>query len=283
MPIAAATSAALIGAGGAAASAFSQGNQNRKNRQWTEDMNSLQYSRNVDFWNMQNEYNSPQAQMGRFKEGGLNPHLIYGNGTSSAGNAGSIQTPDIQPYQHRSPNFDSATNIARSYIHDIADLDIKQAQHSNLLTDNTNKIKQGMLLDAQTGQSRFDLQFAKKLEQTNADALKQQVKNLETQQRYTLDKNEREIAMNSANLQESAERILKIRSDTANSTAQRRVIHEQMKSLQKDNTLKQLSVDLKKMGIESHDPWHYRVLARILGNKGNIIEYAKKQQGDYKR
>lgn len=46
-------------------------------------------------------YNSPAAQMARFKEAGLNPNLIYGQGTSgiTSGTAvqasGNIQKPDI--------------------------------------------------------------------------------------------------------------------------------------------------------------------------------------------
>lgn len=38
----------------------------------------------------QNKYNSPVEQMKRYEEAGLNPALIYGNGTSSAGNQSSI-------------------------------------------------------------------------------------------------------------------------------------------------------------------------------------------------
>lgn len=33
---------------------------------------------NIALWNMQNAYNTPKAQMARFKEAGLNPNLIYG-------------------------------------------------------------------------------------------------------------------------------------------------------------------------------------------------------------
>lgn len=46
---------------------------------------------NIDMWNMQNEYNSPQAQMQRFQEAGLNPNLIYGQGSN--GNA--IHAPEM--------------------------------------------------------------------------------------------------------------------------------------------------------------------------------------------
>lgn len=43
------------------------------------------YSKDLEMWNLQNAYNSPQEQMKRFKEAGLNPNLIYGQGSS--GNA----------------------------------------------------------------------------------------------------------------------------------------------------------------------------------------------------
>lgn len=36
---------------------------------------------NEYMWNKQNEYNAPAAQMARFKAAGLNPNLIYGQGT----------------------------------------------------------------------------------------------------------------------------------------------------------------------------------------------------------
>jgi len=44
---------------------------------------------NTEFQNIQNEYNSPAAQMKRFKEAGLNPALVYGQGSS--GNQPSAQ------------------------------------------------------------------------------------------------------------------------------------------------------------------------------------------------
>lgn len=45
------------------------------------------YSKDLEMWNLQNLYNQPKSQMQRYKEAGLNPNLIYGSGTSSAGNA----------------------------------------------------------------------------------------------------------------------------------------------------------------------------------------------------
>lgn len=46
------------------------------------------YQREVQMWNLQNEYNSPVSQMQRYQQAGLNTNLIYGSG-ASAGNASS--------------------------------------------------------------------------------------------------------------------------------------------------------------------------------------------------
>jgi len=66
---------------------FSQGRQNRKNRQFQLQM-----------WNRQNAYNHPVKQMERLREANLSPHLVYGGGaaTHTATNA---NTPNQQAPQ----------------------------------------------------------------------------------------------------------------------------------------------------------------------------------------
>lgn len=54
----------------------------------------------IDDWNRNNEYNSPKAQMSRFKDAGLNPQLIYGQGTP--GNASA--TP-VSQQKSGNPSF----------------------------------------------------------------------------------------------------------------------------------------------------------------------------------
>lgn len=47
---------------------------------------------NIRLWNMQNEYNSPEAQMQRYIDAGLNPNLIYSqqNTATDIANASSL-------------------------------------------------------------------------------------------------------------------------------------------------------------------------------------------------
>lgn len=64
--------------------------------------NERAYNRQVSLINQQNEYNSPYQQMQRLKEAGLNPNLIYGNGSANTGNQSSIakyEPAHIQRYQ----------------------------------------------------------------------------------------------------------------------------------------------------------------------------------------
>lgn len=52
---------------------------------------------NLEQWNRQNEYNSPKAQMARYQEAGLNPALLYSQGSS--GNASGTLTSATPSYQ----------------------------------------------------------------------------------------------------------------------------------------------------------------------------------------
>lgn len=54
---------------------------------------------NLEMWRMQNEYNSPSAQMRRYQEAGLNPALMYGQvspgNATSAPQMGTPQAPQL--------------------------------------------------------------------------------------------------------------------------------------------------------------------------------------------
>lgn len=85
---------------------------------------------NIDFWKMQNQYNTPAAQMQRLKDAGLNPNLIYGSSPAGAsGSAGSIAPSKAAPYAIKDP---SAT---------IAQMQLLKSQKDNL-DANTVKIQE---------------------------------------------------------------------------------------------------------------------------------------------
>lgn len=60
-------------------------------QKYNKQLADIQNQYNIDMWNRQNEYNSPQAQMQRFSEAGLNPNLIYGQGTNGNSTSAPVQ------------------------------------------------------------------------------------------------------------------------------------------------------------------------------------------------
>lgn len=90
---AASTTNALIGG------AFNLGGI-RLQSKYNKEMADIQNQYNIDAWNRQNEYNTPTQQMNRLKDAGLNPNLMYGQGTvgnaSSAPQLSAPNAPDVQ-------------------------------------------------------------------------------------------------------------------------------------------------------------------------------------------
>lgn len=61
-----------------------QKEENQKNREWNLNLAKQQNQWNIDQWNRENAYNTPAAQMARYKAAGLNSDLIYGQQNLSA-------------------------------------------------------------------------------------------------------------------------------------------------------------------------------------------------------
>lgn len=77
---------------------------------WNEALASRQNDYNVAMWKMNNEYNSPQAQMRRYEEAGLNPALLYGQ--VSSGNASQAPQQVVPEAPHLSEDM---RNLAQAF------------------------------------------------------------------------------------------------------------------------------------------------------------------------
>lgn len=262
VPIAAAA-ASVIGSG---TQAYAQGRMNKKTREWNEKMYQQQNIDNEKYWHMQNEYNSPRAQMQRFQEAGLNKNLIYGQGDN--GNSGNLGAPSPQSWSPESPlkNMDLAQGIM-SY----ADVQNKSAQTDNLRAQNTVLIEQAANVAADTAgkitstaRSKFDLNLAEDLRENSLQVREQELRKLNINNDVTLQENERAAAQNSASLRESAERVLEIRARVAKTADERKQINAQIQNLNKDQELKELDLELKRNGINPNDPLYMRILGRYL-------------------
>ena len=144
--------ASLIGAGtsivGSVGGSLLNKKQNynlqRREQQFNRNMAEWQNQQNLAFWQMQNDYNTPANQVKRLMEAGLNPALLYGNGSTATGNATSA--PDAAKVQ-----------AAPGHATDFRDLGAADA---------VSALMQGQQLSMQNKlqQSQIDLQKAQEQE-----------------------------------------------------------------------------------------------------------------------
>lgn len=202
---------------------------------------------NIAFWNMQNEYNNPQAQMERLRKAGLNPNMIYGaSPTSATGNAGQIAPSKPAPYNIDNPLKD---------INQFADVKQREATTDNLKAQNTVLQQEAILKAAQTGnigintaKSKFDLGLAEELKNTSLQAA---TANLRQTEQNTIGK-QLDNTIKSQTVKEQVKRIF----------YESKIARETLKGTDLQNQLKQLEIDLRKLGIERNDPWYFRILGR---------------------
>lgn len=99
-------------------------------REWQADHNmklaKFQAQANEKYLDKQLAYDSPKNQMLRFQEAGLNPHLIYGQG--SPGNQGSpLSHPDVKPADGQQiPSF--VADIMKTIPQLLSNLSLQRSQ-----------------------------------------------------------------------------------------------------------------------------------------------------------
>lgn len=79
---------------------------NRQTNKSNMKLAEYQYSKDLEMWNRNNQYNTPEAQMQRLSKAGLNPNLVYGNGTVTGNTSGQIpkyQAPTVDYRVNTSP------------------------------------------------------------------------------------------------------------------------------------------------------------------------------------
>lgn len=121
---------AIIGGAAAIGSAIfgakSSKKQNESSREWSEKMYERQRADEIEFWNMQNSYNSPEAQMQRLRDANLNPHMAYGSGNVSGNSASKADVPNA----HK-PEFNTTRVDLPAIVNSYFDVKQKAAQANN--------------------------------------------------------------------------------------------------------------------------------------------------------
>lgn len=149
----------LLGAGvGALGSLFgqNQGNkaalkqvelQNKGNMQLAE----YAFDRNLDMWERQNAYNTPAEQMQRLVDAGLNPNLMYGQGTTgNASGAPEFNAPNMAAYtSFGDMGASAAGQQLMNGINSYANIQKTQAETNQIRQNTVNMETQNRLAELQ--------------------------------------------------------------------------------------------------------------------------------------
>lgn len=115
--------------GGAIYSAHVAKRNTEKTIEANKALAEYSYSKDLEMWNRQNQYNSPEAQMARMQAAGLNPNMIYGSGSSgAAGNASQMPKYNAPTVQY---NYKPIVDIPQM-LAIYQDFRMRQAQIDNV-------------------------------------------------------------------------------------------------------------------------------------------------------
>lgn len=92
--------------------AYFQKGENARNRQFAASQAAQARQWQIEQWNMENAYNSPQAQMQRYIDAGLNPNLLYGDVGSGLG-AAAPSVPQGETPSGVAPNVSFGADLSQ--------------------------------------------------------------------------------------------------------------------------------------------------------------------------
>lgn len=116
---------------GAIGNFFTGGASARKQYQYQSKLMDKQNQQQIDFWKMNNEYNTPFNQRARLEQAGLNPDLMYGG----SGNIGQSQMPSAAS-PGSAPNVDYGSfsdNLRFAMQAQVMDAQVSKIEHENQL------------------------------------------------------------------------------------------------------------------------------------------------------
>jgi hypothetical protein len=215
----AAKTAALVG------NALNVGSQlltNRQQKRTNLEMYDRQRADALADWNRQNMYNAPDAQMKRFKDAGLNPHLIYGQMTT----AQPIKTPEAKAPNYVAPQVDpeGLNVLGKQYALETQRLQLENMQ------------KQGQLIQAQTLKTNSETDWKNintKFAGDTYDWRKRILRNQETLSAFDVFTKDRKYEQMGATLEKTKRETANILANTNLSEAKKSEINQQVENLKK--------------------------------------------------
>lgn len=209
----------------------------------------------TEMWNLTNQYNSPLAQMERFKEAGLNPHLIYGKGTH--GNATAMSGAKASPSGGTGNPFQMMQGIISNAMNAFRDREVIQ----NLKVDRELKGLDVIRQAIENKRAMNDLDFEKKKNPLG-------IKQMEIANDRAIQQLQHEGVKYDIDRLSKDEQILAKKYGVRLQRAQVKNLNTQSELRIVEKELKKLHVEMRKDGIEPTDEKYWRIAGSILREKG---------------
>lgn len=281
----------VASAAGSAGSAVAQGKLNKKNRQWQEKMYQIQRQDYLENWRMQNEYNTPRAQMQRFKEAGLNPNLIYGQGNN--GNANDIQlgkpgNPDTSAPDYTPVGRALSDSFSRYQDYRMANAQISNTekqreilnlQEENLRYKNNRAVIDNAIADIKKSKDEKLLKFVEPMAQWSLEMAAQKYSESKQRMALALNEDDRRTIQTSANLMEAVQNVALKKAMEAHTWADKQRIYASIRQIKADAALKELSYRFQKDGIAPPENTVASILMRLIPPE--LFSDFQKKSSDY--
>lgn len=221
-----------------------------------QQQNQQRYDRRM--WDLSNQYNSPLEQMARFKQAGLNPHLIYGKGT--AGNTTALKSPDVKPYQRAEAK---SVTEGLNMFGDIYRTRNLQAQTDNVRAQEQLTRETAALTGTKNLREQFAFGMENKLFPNSVSQAEETLAKMKAERRSS--------ESNAGVAEQSAEnRVLIVAEQLANA-------RKTGSGIEKDNALKDFKLTLRDYGLLESDPAWSRAIAVAIQSPHKIKEFLRKQ------
>ena len=277
---------------GATIGAVAQGFQNRANRKFQTRVNQQNMQYGTDMYNKQrqdaltdltnaNAYNSPEQQMNRLRQAGLNPNLVYGKGAdntsamvrSAQAQQGNAQAPSIQTtgtaqgiqtYTALKQSQAMTDQVYQNIALAKAEENLKQLTSSNMAIRNAydqnsleqaRKLNDSVLLKANLENKTLESNISLNTLRNNREEIAQ-TKNLEltTENILTQQQNRAQQLLQNSTLPLQKQKL----------TEEIAQIQEQRNNLKKEGLLKDFELKMQSSGITKDSPWYTKFLTHYL-------------------
>jgi len=248
--------------------------QNQKDREFQEYMYSLQRKDALADNFSTNQYNSPEQQMNRLRQAGLNPNLIYGKGaenTSAAIRSSTANAPNQPAPQTDNKWMADTFNQLGNAGNQLMQNRSIQAQTDNtrastqLMGTETN-LKNANISKLMTEQARttFDLEQAKQLKDVVIMKANADLASTKASTTFTISANQRANMQNATNIAKTMQDIIESKIRVSKTEIEKEQLKVMMENTKKETELKELDRQLKENGIQPGDPVYLRIMQKFL-------------------